>query len=341
MTLSLKHSANVVVADDGTSPVGSDDWNAEHTTSLATNKLVGRGSAGTGAWEEISLGTNLSYTGTTLNAAGGGGSPGGSDTQIQFNDGGAFGAESGLTFNKTTDVVTAGHLVCTCTAGGYYHLVYFDGNRNINMPGSTTMAFGEARMVAVDTLAGALYLGGMGGSGVSIYGDGANVLSQRASAAAQAFRVYNTYTDGSNYERGVFDWTTAANVLTIGSQSAGTGTARNVALATIGGTVEINNGTTGTYRDLKLRSIERTGRVIDNVVTLTDGATVALDAALGNVFRLVAAGDRTISAPTNKPAAGQFQKIVIRHEASGANRTLTLTTGSAGAFRFGTDFTSL
>jgi hypothetical protein len=75
--------------------------------------------------------------------------------------------------------------------------------------------------------------------------------------------------------------------------------------------------------------------------TLADGTTVPLDASLGNVFRLVAAGNRTISVPTNKPAAGRSQKIVIIHEASGADRTLALTTGSAGAFRFGTDIPSL
>lgn len=37
---------------------------------------------------------------------GGGGSPGGSDTQVQFNDGGSFGGDSGLTFNKTTNVLS-------------------------------------------------------------------------------------------------------------------------------------------------------------------------------------------------------------------------------------------
>ena len=43
------------------------------TTSVSTNKLVGRGTSGTGVMEEITLGTNLSLTGTTLNASGGGG----------------------------------------------------------------------------------------------------------------------------------------------------------------------------------------------------------------------------------------------------------------------------
>lgn len=39
---------------------------------------------------------------------GGGGTPGGSDTQVQFNDGGAFGGDAGLTYNKTTDTLTVG-----------------------------------------------------------------------------------------------------------------------------------------------------------------------------------------------------------------------------------------
>lgn len=41
---------------------------------MSTNKLLGRNTATTGAIEEITLGTNLSFSGTTLNAAGGGGS---------------------------------------------------------------------------------------------------------------------------------------------------------------------------------------------------------------------------------------------------------------------------
>ena len=38
-----------------------------------------------------------------VGTGGGGGTtpPAGSDTQIQFNDGGAFGGDAGLTYNKT------------------------------------------------------------------------------------------------------------------------------------------------------------------------------------------------------------------------------------------------
>lgn len=72
-------------------------------------------------------------------------------------------------------------------------------------------------------------------------------------------------------------------------------------------------------------------------VTLTDGATVSLDASAGKVFKLSAAGDRTILTPTN---AVDGRGIVIAHTASGAGRTLALTTG-AGGFIFGSDITAL
>ena len=48
------------------------------------------------------------FTGTfdEVSAGGGGGTPGGSDTQIQFNDSSAFGGDADLTWNKTTNVMT-------------------------------------------------------------------------------------------------------------------------------------------------------------------------------------------------------------------------------------------
>lgn len=44
----------------------------------------------------------------TIYASGGGGAgtPGGADTQVQFNDGGSFNGDAGLVYNKTTDALT-------------------------------------------------------------------------------------------------------------------------------------------------------------------------------------------------------------------------------------------
>jgi hypothetical protein len=72
-------------------------------------------------------------------------------------------------------------------------------------------------------------------------------------------------------------------------------------------------------------------------VDLTDGATVALNAADGTHFRLAASGNRNVAAPTN-PTDGQV--IVLEHTAVTSARTLSLASGSGG-FAFGTDITAL
>ena len=58
---------------DGVTSAIQTQLNAKKTDSMATDKLLGRGTAATGVIEEITLGTNLSLTGTTLNASGGAG----------------------------------------------------------------------------------------------------------------------------------------------------------------------------------------------------------------------------------------------------------------------------
>ena len=60
--------------------------------------------AGTG----MSITTSATNKTITFTATGGGGSgtPGGADTQVQFNDAGAFGGDANFTFNSTTDTLT-------------------------------------------------------------------------------------------------------------------------------------------------------------------------------------------------------------------------------------------
>jgi hypothetical protein len=63
-----------------------------------------------------------------------------------------------------------------------------------------------------------------GTSDIALFRDAAGQMAQRAGTQSQNFRIYNTFTDVSNYERAVFGWNT--NVLTIGTEAAGTGTKR-------------------------------------------------------------------------------------------------------------------
>lgn len=72
-------------------------------------------------------------------------------------------------------------------------------------------------------------------------------------------------------------------------------------------------------------------------VALTDGATVNTDAALSRTFRLTAAGNRTLAAPTN---AVDGRMVTWEITASGADRTLALATGTGG-FTFGSDIAGL
>jgi hypothetical protein len=65
--------------------------------------------------------------------------------------------------------------------------------------------------------------------------DAANTLALRNSTAAQTFRVYNTYTDASNYEFGSFNWVDLANEFQISTGQAGTGTSRALCLRSAGG----------------------------------------------------------------------------------------------------------
>jgi hypothetical protein len=58
--------------------------------------------------------------------------------------------------------------------------------------------------------------------------DAADTWAQRRSTNPQTHRIYNTYTDASNYERARLGWET--NQFVIGSEVLGTGTARTVAI---------------------------------------------------------------------------------------------------------------
>lgn len=61
--------AGVVAA---TAPISYNSGTQTVSTSMATNRLLGRSSAGTGVAEEISVGSGLSLSGGTLSATGGG-----------------------------------------------------------------------------------------------------------------------------------------------------------------------------------------------------------------------------------------------------------------------------
>jgi len=226
---------------------------------------------------------------------GGGGTPGGSDTQVQFNDGGAFGGDAGLTYDATNGSLSVGgktittdepvvdlsqtwnnasttftglklNVTNTASASGsklldlqvggtsqVYAFDYgsqvglvFDNDTSNGFVGVTLnqFTFGSRvsslfsvgrRFSADDAILKASAAGGFGWSYVAgsqntadlkLLRDAAGTLAQRNGTNAQTYRLYNTYTDASNYERGFLQWN--SNVLEIGSEGAGTGSEQPV-----------------------------------------------------------------------------------------------------------------
>ena len=67
MTVSLKHAFASPKTDGADSTlVQPSNWNAEHSLQLATNRLLGRTTAGTGVAEEISVAGTLTLSGGVL-----------------------------------------------------------------------------------------------------------------------------------------------------------------------------------------------------------------------------------------------------------------------------------
>ena len=69
MTVSLKHKFASAKSDGGDATlVKPSNWNDEHDLLMATARLLGRTTAGTGAAEEITVGTGLTLSGGSLTA---------------------------------------------------------------------------------------------------------------------------------------------------------------------------------------------------------------------------------------------------------------------------------
>ena len=89
----------------GTAP----SWGKIDLTTHVTGILpIANGGTGTSS-PSLVAGTNVTITGSwpnqTINSTGGSGSPGGSNTQVQFNDAGSFGGDAGFVYDKTSNTI--------------------------------------------------------------------------------------------------------------------------------------------------------------------------------------------------------------------------------------------
>ena len=116
-----------------------------------------------------------------------------------------------------------GTLTCNANVKGSY----LEADSATALVGFSSAAFraGSARQVGWSSHTNAAF-----GLDVELWRDAASVLALRTGTTAQTFRLYKTYTDASNYERGFLRW--ASNVFEIGAEAAGTGTLRGLKIGT-------------------------------------------------------------------------------------------------------------
>lgn len=176
----------------------------------------------TGAADDF-LQVNATEDGLEFAAGGGGGVPGGFNTQVQFNDSGAFGGDAGLTYDKTTDTLTvlnlsAGMATITDGASQDYDIIS-NGNNGLHIDGTSPGTLAEIDLSSADK-------------------DGTDNV---------AFKVFGVGDSGSaNNERLAMGYNASGTDYRIHTVGQGTGTVRPLRLYTGANTSQIVLNTDGT-----------------------------------------------------------------------------------------------
>lgn len=135
--------------------------------------------------------------------------------------------------------------------------------------------------------------------------DAANILAQRNGTNAQNFRLYNTFTDASNYERAFLAFST--NIFQIGTAAAGTGTARNMQIVTAGSarwTIDTSGNflaATDNSWDIGASGATRPRNIYVGTNLIVPGGTTAVLKSAATITSGAGSGLGTL---TNAPTAG-------------------------------------
>jgi hypothetical protein len=130
--------------------------------------------------------------------------------------------------------------------------------------------------------------------------DAAGTLAQRNATAAQRFNLYGTFTNSSNYERMFLEYNTTGTAYRIGTEKAGTGSARALELQT--------DGTTR-------MSISSAGAVTIGAFTLptTDGSNGQVLQTNGSGTVTWQSAQKTITSGTAAPTGGADGDIYLQY----------------------------
>lgn len=245
-----------------------------------------------------------------------GGTPGGADTQVQFNDGGSFGGDSGMTFNKTTNALTITGAFSASNVSGtntgdqdlssYFQTANFSTSFDTNLAGKTTTNLAEGTNLyytdeRVDDRVAALI---QNGTGITwSYNDGLGTLTPTV--------TITQYTDEMVDDR----------VAALIQNGTGITWSYNDGLGTLTPTVTITQYTDEMAQDAVGGILTDSSRID---LTYNDGAnTITADIIAGSITSTYV--DSTITTNAFKTIVVSGQSDVV---ADSAADTLTLAAGA-------------
>lgn len=304
MALSLLHATQATGTDAGNGDIHKAEWNQEHAIVMATNKLLGRSTAGTGSVEEITIGSGLSLSAGTLSASGGGG--------------------GSLTINNQTAAYTvvAGDLgtIINCTSGTF----------TVSLTAAATLGSGfncwiwntsttAADAITIDpnaseTIDGRTTLVLQRGEGMQIVCDGTNwqtgdkktmrgyAENYTATATRPVATGSNAISLGNSYASGTGSFAAAIenNTSTYGAQAADCIAMGNTAKANnVGVAIGYTATATGTY-SIALNRATASG---ETSIALGTGGGNARVAASG--ISSIVIGDSSYASATDSIAIGR------------------------------------
>lgn len=184
---------------------------------------------------------NLTWTAQSGGGGGGNGTPGGSNTQIQFNDSGTFGGNANLTFNKLNSTLTTGNVAARITTAAQPNITSLGTLTTLTVSGNTSLGNVSGTYsgngAGINSLTAANIVGTVANANYAINAGNAYSVSGSNVTSAVANATY-AVTSGSSNTAGTVTTAAQPNITSTGTLSSVT-VSGNTTLAN----VSANNAT--------------------------------------------------------------------------------------------------